>query len=114
GGLAGQLLRGAVGLCGLTALLNLNPLLRLDGYWLLCDGLELPNLRRRSFACLRDRLAAILRRRSRREAPLEARIPAREQAVYLVYAAAATVYTALLVGGLAFGAARWIGHFAHG
>jgi putative peptide zinc metalloprotease protein len=40
---------------------NLNPLLRLDGYWALADGLGIPNLRRRSvqyilFPMLRNRL----------------------------------------------------------
>jgi putative peptide zinc metalloprotease protein len=34
--------------CGVRGLVNLNPLMRLDGYYLLCDWLEIPNLRRRS------------------------------------------------------------------
>ena len=34
--------------CGFRGLMNLNPLMRLDGYYLLCDWLEIPNLRRRS------------------------------------------------------------------
>lgn len=34
--------------CGFRGLINLNPLMRLDGYYLLSDWLELPNLRRRS------------------------------------------------------------------
>ena len=34
---------------GLKTLLNFNPLIKLDGYYLLSDYLELPNLRRRSF-----------------------------------------------------------------
>jgi putative peptide zinc metalloprotease protein len=31
---------------------NLNPLLRLDGYWAFADGLGIPNLRRRSMRCI--------------------------------------------------------------
>jgi len=46
----------------LGAFLNLNPLLELDGYYLLMDWLEVPMLRRRSFAFIRDRLLAKLRR----------------------------------------------------
>lgn len=34
---------------GLRSLFNLNPLLKLDGYYLLSDALEIPNLRRRAF-----------------------------------------------------------------
>jgi len=34
--------------CGFRGLINLNPLMRLDGYYLLSDWLEIPNLRRRS------------------------------------------------------------------
>jgi putative peptide zinc metalloprotease protein len=47
----------------LGAFLNLNPLLELDGYYLLMDWLEVPMLRQRSFAFLRDRLLTKLRRR---------------------------------------------------
>ncbi len=35
--------------CGVRSLFNFNPLLKLDGYYLLSDALEIPNLRRRSF-----------------------------------------------------------------
>lgn len=34
--------------CGFRGLINLNPLMRLDGYYLLSDWLEIPNLRRRA------------------------------------------------------------------
>src|SRR6267142_1527659 len=34
---------------GVKSLLNFNPLIKLDGYYLLSDYLEIPNLRRRSF-----------------------------------------------------------------
>src|SRR5438046_9291526 len=37
---------------GLKTLLNFNPLIKLDGYYLLSDYLGLPNLRRRSFRYL--------------------------------------------------------------
>lgn len=38
----------ALSICGGRILFNLNPLLRLDGYYLLSDWLEIPNLRQRS------------------------------------------------------------------
>jgi putative peptide zinc metalloprotease protein len=42
----------------LTVFINLNPLLELDGYFILMDWLEMPGLRRRAFTFLRNRLAA--------------------------------------------------------
>lgn len=39
-----------MGASGIKTLLNLNPLIKYDGYYLLADYLEVPNLRRRSFA----------------------------------------------------------------
>jgi putative peptide zinc metalloprotease protein len=46
-------------------LLNLIPLLELDGYYILVDLLEMPMLRRRSFAFVREHLVGKLRRRER-------------------------------------------------
>jgi putative peptide zinc metalloprotease protein len=42
----------------LTVFINLNPLLELDGYFILMDWLEMPGLRRRAFSFLRNQLAA--------------------------------------------------------
>lgn len=39
-----------MGASGLKTLVNFNPLIKYDGYYLLSDYLEIPNLRRRSFA----------------------------------------------------------------
>jgi putative peptide zinc metalloprotease protein len=43
--------------CGLLSAFNLNPFLKLDGYYLLADWLEFPNLRRRAFDALGQQLA---------------------------------------------------------
>ncbi len=40
----------------LSVVINLNPLLELDGYFMLMDGLELPNLRQRAFDFWRQQL----------------------------------------------------------
>ena len=39
---------------GVKTLLNFNPLIKLDGYYLLSDWLEIPNLRKKGFACFGD------------------------------------------------------------
>src|SRR5438874_2534175 len=46
--------------CGLASLLNLWPFLRLDGYYLLSDLLEVPNLRPRAVARIKARLRSVL------------------------------------------------------
>ncbi|CAD5372808.1 Membrane protein with HlyD domain [Rubrivivax sp. A210] len=43
-----------------TVFVNLSPFMRFDGYFLLCDALELPNLHERSFALTRHALRAAL------------------------------------------------------
>ena len=88
---------------GLAAVLvNMNPLIPLDGYYALSDWLEVPNLRRRAFAHLtwtvRTRWLGL-------ELPMP---PAdeREQRIFLLYGTLATAYTGmifLVVGAIAYG-----------
>jgi putative peptide zinc metalloprotease protein len=47
----------------LTAVLNLIPFLELDGYWIMVDALETPDLRPRSLSFLRHELPRKIRRR---------------------------------------------------
>lgn len=70
---------------GIRTLFNLNPLIKLDGYYLLSDWLEIPNLRRRAFSYLRSRLYA----------PLGARMSGspRERRIYVVYGVLAFAYS---------------------
>ena len=48
-GLVNYLAWVVVTVCAARVLFNFNPLLKLDGYYLLSDWLELPNLRQRSW-----------------------------------------------------------------
>lgn len=49
--------------CYIATLVNLNPLLELDGYYMLVDALRLPDLRRRALTFIRDQLWGRLRLR---------------------------------------------------
>jgi multidrug resistance efflux pump len=49
-----------VSACGVRTLFNFNPLLKLDGYYLLSDWLELPNLRQRSLDHFNGQLRRLL------------------------------------------------------
>jgi len=66
---------------GVKTFVNFNPLIKLDGYYLLSDYLDIPNLRKRSFRYVGD----LLKRLVGFEPRIRAEISARERRVYLVY-----------------------------
>ena len=73
----------------IKSLFNLNPLIKLDGYYALSDYLEIPNLRQRSFAYLRG-----LMRTPHGQPQAASRPPRRQSRIYLTYG--------LLAGGFSF------------
>jgi len=81
---------------------NLNPLIKLDGYYLLSDVLGIPNLRARAFGYVGDRLARLW------GSPARARRQAspRERRVYLTYGLLAGSYSAWLLGVVAWALGR--------
>ena len=74
---------------GLRTLFNFNPLIKLDGYYLLSDALGIPNLRSRALGYL----AGLLRRR-RSDAPAPSR---RERLIYTAYGVLAGPYSVLVL-----------------
>jgi putative peptide zinc metalloprotease protein len=77
---------------GVKTLFNLNPLIKLDGYYLLSDYLEIPNLRQKSFAALKARARGLWNLW-----PDALRIRGREERIYLGYGALAALYSAGLI-----------------
>jgi putative peptide zinc metalloprotease protein len=78
---------------GLAVLINLNPLIPLDGYFALMDWLEVPNLRARSFEYLRARVGrAVLGRRTALPA-----VTPRERRIFLLYGSLAVLYSSGLL-----------------
>ncbi len=85
-----------------TLLVNANPLLRFDGYHMLCDALSLPNLATRSSQYHLQRLA----HRLLREQPASALTPAAGEAPWLMaYAPAALMMRCVI----AWSAVFWLG-----
>jgi putative peptide zinc metalloprotease protein len=87
---------------GIKTFFNLNPLMKLDGYYLLSDYLDIPNLRERAFRYLREGI------KGSSGSPPETtkEVNPRERRIYLSYGLAAWVYSAsvlcfilLLIGG---------------
>jgi putative peptide zinc metalloprotease protein len=100
----------AVMMGGLTSvLMNLNPLVPLDGYYALSDWLEVPNLRHRAMTHL---VWAIKTRILRLDLPMP---PAdeREQRIFLVYGALAAAYILsifIFIAGVVYGwLDQWLG-----
>jgi multidrug resistance efflux pump len=89
---------------GVRTLFNVNPLIKLDGYYLLADALEVPNLRARAFKYLGS-----LRRRLMGEIGAAAAddTPARERRIFLAYGVLAGAYSMLLLGSIAW----WFGGY---
>jgi multidrug resistance efflux pump len=79
---------------GVKTLFNLNPLIKLDGYYLLSDLLEIPNLRGKAFAYLQG----WLRGWRGGVAQQRAAVAPREQRIYLAYGLLAGVYSYWFLG----------------
>ena len=82
----------------LTMAVNVNPLMRFDGYFLLSDWLDVPNLQDRGFAMgrwwLREQLFGL------GDAPPEA-FPGRKRRILIAYSLAAMIYRFSLFLGIA-------------
>lgn len=76
-----------------NVLFNFNPLIKLDGYYMLSDGLGIPNLRTRAFGWMGHRLLG--QTWSYAEAP-----DARERRIYWWYGVSALLYSVALIGYL--------------
>ncbi len=83
---------------GIATLFNLNPLIKLDGYYMLSDYLEIPNLRRRAFDYLGTRIRQLIGITGREGASADTR---REKRLYLGYGLLAWTYSFLLLGWIA-------------
>jgi putative peptide zinc metalloprotease protein len=78
----------------IKTLINLNPLIKLDGYYLLSDYLEIPNLRWKAMAYLRGWPARLAGGRTSAGRP-----PSRREArIFLVYGLVAGIYSVWLLG----------------
>src|SRR5438552_5803553 len=75
---------------------NMNPLIKLDGYYLLSDWLDAPNLRKKAFGYVGDQIRRLWGAASGRFAG----ITPRERRIYLIYALLAGTYSYWLLGNI--------------
>jgi len=84
----------AIVFAGVQTLFNFNPLIKLDGYYLLSDYLEIPNLRPKAWRFLGRKLKNWM---LDSEVAGEAALNPRETRIYAVYGTASFLFTAGLV-----------------
>jgi multidrug resistance efflux pump len=89
---------------GIKLFFNLNPLIKLDGYYLLSDAVGIPNLRAKAFAYVRSALARWAGSTGRQGAPASAR----ERRIYLAYGLLAGIYSLWLLGYAATSVGRFL------
>jgi putative peptide zinc metalloprotease protein len=80
-----------IGFAAVQAAFNFNPLLKLDGYYILSDYLEIPNLRAKAFAHLRRRASEAFSGSWRYRSGANGN---RHERVFAVYGTAAFAFTA--------------------
>jgi putative peptide zinc metalloprotease protein len=80
-----------------TVFFNANPLMRFDGYYILSDMLEVPNLMQRSMRMLQHLCQKYIYRLEHTRSPSSSRA---EQAILVVYGIAAMIYRVFLFFGI--------------
>jgi putative peptide zinc metalloprotease protein len=82
-----------------TVVFNGNPLLRYDGYYILADILEIPNLRQKATTILSRKLGSWC---LGLEEPDDPFLPQRNQALFMIYSVAASVYSWVVMFSILF------------
>jgi len=81
-------------LTGIKTLFNLNPFIKLDGYYLLSDALELPNLRKKAFRYV----GGLIKRAAGFGEAIATELSGRERRIYLSYGLVGAVASLSLLG----------------
>ena len=86
---------------GVRLFLNLNPLIKLDGYYALSDWLEIPNLRSKAISYVRSRIR-------HPGAPIDADLGLRERRIYLIYGLLGGGFSIWLLSYITFSLAAYL------
>ncbi|HTY60786.1 MAG TPA: efflux RND transporter periplasmic adaptor subunit [Acidobacteriota bacterium] len=83
-----------IAFCGIQTFLNFNPLIRLDGYYMLSDFLEVPNLRPKAIAYVKNWTRSLLT-----GTPFVGQegLNARQRGLFFFYGSASALFTCVLV-----------------
>jgi putative peptide zinc metalloprotease protein len=84
----------AIAFIAIQTIFNFNPLIRLDGYYLLSDLVEVPNLRPKAIAYTKSKFIALLTGVHPEE---RQKLSRKEKRLFLYYGAASSLFVALIV-----------------
>jgi putative peptide zinc metalloprotease protein len=97
-GMLHQLCLSTMFICSVsTVMFNANPLLRYDGYYILADLMEIPNLRQKSTSILNRKLGTWCLGLEQPEDPF---LPQRNQLFFAAYTVAAAIYRWVILFGI--------------
>ncbi|MDO5566238.1 MAG: hemolysin D, partial [Planctomycetia bacterium] len=82
-----------------TVIFNINPLLRYDGYYILADVLEIPNLRQKATKVMAAKSSEWFLGMEQQEDPF---LPQRNQLLFAAYTVAAVCYRWVVMAGILF------------
>lgn len=99
-----EVARVIVVVCWVTMLFNFNPLIKLDGYYLLSDWVDIPNLRKKAF----EYLGSVFKRNILGWPIDKIEIPKRKRKIYLYYSLFALAYSLFLLVYLFVIAAKFL------
>lgn len=94
-----------VAFSGIQTFFNFNPLIRLDGYYILSDLLEVPNLRSKAFAYIRTRVSALLTGIDHATAAVLSR---KEKRLFIAYGCTAALFSVGLIWVMADAVGGWL------
>ncbi|MBN1571008.1 MAG: efflux RND transporter periplasmic adaptor subunit [Acidobacteria bacterium] len=83
-----------IAFCGIQTLLNFNPLIRLDGYYMLSDYIEVPNLRSKAIAYVKSRLRRLF---LGSQSAGDAELSTKHRRLFFTYGIASSLFTIALV-----------------
>ena len=83
----------AIAATGVECLFNLNPLIKLDGYYLLSDALGIPNLRQRSFDFLTSQASRMFGRSIKDETPTNRQ----QRWIFAIYGLLSSTYSLTII-----------------
>ncbi len=92
--LASRICLIAIAFNAIQTILNFNPLIRLDGYYFLSDLIEVPNLRPKALAYVKNRLLSLL---TGSRSSAEQMLSRREKRLFFIYGSASSLFTLLII-----------------
>ena len=99
-GMLNQVCLSVIFICSVsTVLFNANPLLKFDGYYILSDLMEIPNLRQKASTILNRKLGTWC---LGLEEPDDPFLPQRNQVFFALYTVASVIYRWVIVFGIVF------------